>query len=347
MKTQPLLSAINAILPAVDSKGLVPEFQFLYFHKTYVEATDGSLFLRAYLEEEIPEFCVEAGVFHSLLRTVTSPDVEIELKDKTVILKAKGLKTKLMMPAEPPDCNIDFDTDSWTEIPDGLLEGLSLCRFTACPDQTAGALTGVRIEGDTVISCDRWRVSLYSLKKAFSESITIPVTVIDQLERFSKIDGYAIKGNTIYFDAVTVKIGAKLLEGEYPSEPLLNQLKQIEDAAELKLSKELRKEISEAGKRQNIIQSKMLEFDRETVFTVDKGKVKLTAESEATGTIEETLDCKEAKKASFSFRINPVFLLKSFAETDTLLYSEVNNIAAFEGNNFMHLVKTKTPDEDK
>jgi len=347
MKTQPLLSAISTILPAVNAKGLVPEFQFLYFHKDYVEATDGSLLLRAQLEEEMPEFCVEAGVFHQLLKTVTAEEVEIRLKDKSVVLKAKGLKTKLNLPAEVPECDIDFDVDDWTEVPDGLLEGLSLCRFTACPDQTAGPLTGVRVEEDTVISCDRWRVSLFSLEKAFGHSVTIPVNIIDQLGRFPKIEGFAIKDSTIYFDADTARIGAKLLLGEYPSEPLLGQLDQIKDAEELKLTKELKGAISDAGKRQNIIQSKMLEFDRETEFTVDKGKVKLSAQSEAIGAIEETLDCKKAKKASFTFRINPVFLLKSFAETDTLLYSEPNNIAAFEGNNFMHLVKTKTPDEDK
>lgn len=349
MKVEPLLKAISTILPAVDSKGLVPEFQFLYFTKNYIEATDGALFIRADLEEEAPEFVIDAQVFHSLLKTIKDKEIEIKVKEKSITVKTKSVKTELALPEKKAESLISFEFDKakWQELPDGLLEGLALCRYTACPDQTAGPLTGVRVEDTAILSCDRWRVSLFSLEKGLVP-MTIPVDVIDQLSRFSdKVEGYVAEDGSIYFKLDGACIGARLVEGEYPTETLMGSLDQVEGAVSLKLSDALKKNIAEAGKRQNIIQAKALEFDRKSRFSVEKGKVKLYAEDEAVGKIEEMLDCKEAKNVEFSFYINPIFLLKMFDQTDTLAYSEDNNIAAFEGGKFMHLVKTKTPEEKK
>lgn len=346
MKVKPLLEAVSAVFPAVDQKGLVPEFKHLYFEETYVQATNGSMFIRADLEEPCPKFVIDSGVFYALLKTVTSTDVDLIVGEKSLTIKAKGLKSELAFPSTPPCVSVDFDVKEWKPVPDGLLKGLFLCRFTACPDQTAGSLTGVRVEDDCIISCDRWRISLFTVELPGVGGVTLPVDLLDELKGYAtKIKAYAVKDQTIYFDAGKARIGAKLIQGEFPSDKLLAAMDQTEGVASLKLTADLKEQIALASKRQNIVQDSLLEFDRMSRFTCSKGSIRLYAENQATGTVEDTIECKEAKKAEFSFYINPMFLLEMFEETDSLLYSDKHSLACFDGNQFMHLVKTKTPDE--
>lgn len=344
MKVKPLLDAVSTIQPALNAKGIVPEFQYLYFNKDYVEATDGNLLIRADLEEECPEFAVEGKVFTSLLKTVNGKTIDIKVEEGKVHLKAGRTKSQLTLPAVKPISGVAFDIDEWTELPAGLLKGLALCRFTACPDQTAGALTGVRVEGNSVISCDKWRISVYTLEGEFP-TCTIPVAMIDQLLRYKNaIEGYAIKEGILYVDLGGAKIGCTLVPGEYPTQALLGSMEQVKNSAELELTKDLKIAIAEAGKRQNIIQEKELEFDREAQFSVKKGAVRLFAQSEAVGLVEEVIEYPESSDLEFQFFINPIFLLETFEQTDTLLYCESTSVVAFKGDNFVHLVKTKMPD---
>lgn len=343
MKVKSLLTTISTLMPAIDSKGLVPEFSLLHFKKNCVESTDGALLVRCNLDEGSPEFSVDAEIIQSLLKTINQDDVDITIEEGTAVVKTKTMTTRLALPTIKQAPKIDFDIkDCVKDVPKGLLEGLKLCRYTACIDQTSGPLTGVRIEEDTIISCDRCRITIFQLEKAI-ESMTISVNLIDLASRFSKdIKSCALKGTTFYFDFEKGMMGGKLVEGEYPSEKLLGCVDEAEEGSELKLSKELKKEISEAALRQNIIQSKDLEFDRQTTVKVGKGELTLSSISQAVGSIEETIKCPDAKDVDFSFVINPMFLLGVFAEADRFVYSEKLGVVTFTGNRFMHLVKTKT-----
>ena len=310
MKVKPLLDAVSKIQPAVDHKGIVPEFQYLYFSKDYVEATDGSLLIRADLEEECPEFVVDAKVFTALLKTVNTKDIDIKIEDGKAHLKAGRSKWTLTLPETTPISGISFEVDEWTELPKSLLKGLGLCRFTACPDQTAGALTGVRVEGKTIIACDKWRISVFTLNKKFP-NCTIPVAMIDQLARYKNcVEGYAIKDGILYVDLGTAKIGCSLLPGDYPSENLLASLTLIKDSDALELTKALKINIAEAGKRQNIIQDRELEFDREAEFSIKDGDIRLFAQSESVGLVEEVIEYEQGGDLDLAFILIQFFFLR-------------------------------------
>lgn len=347
MKVQPLIKAISTIMPAVDAKGIVPAFSQVYFKDNYVEATNGSMVFRAHLDEKCEEFQIEAEILLQFLKTLKDEDVEIQVNEKNITLKTKKIKTELAR-SETKHVQIDFDLpEHWgNKIPEGFLEGLKLCRFTACTDQTAGALTGVRIEDDCILSCDRWRVSMYNLKEKFP-SMTLPTDLVDQLVRFgSKIRGYHIKDNMIYFDLESATMGSRLLEGEYPTSILLKSLEQLDDAIELKLTKELKQGLVEAGERQNIIQEKLLAFDRISQITVKAGTISLHAQNDV-GTMDEQIECKIKKDVSFTLSINPMFLLEICKDADVLQYSTNNSVVSFEGGSFVHMIKTKLPQESK
>jgi len=346
MKVKSLIQAISTIMPAVDAKGIVPAFAQLYFKDQYVEATNGSMVFRAQLGEKTEEFQIEAAILYSFLKTLKDEDVEIIVNEKNITLKTKKIKTELAR-SESKHVQIDFDLPGESlKIPEGFLEGLKLCRFTACTDQTAGALTGVRVEDDCVLSCDRWRVSMYSLKEKFP-SMTFPTDLVDQLVRFgSKIKGYHIKGNMIYFDLDSAQLGSRLLEGEYPTEVLLKSLDQLEDAVGLKLTKELKAGLVEAAERQNIIQEKLLSFDRISQISIKDGTISLHAQNDV-GTMDEQIECEIKKDVALALHINPMFLLEICKDADTLQYSTKNSVVSFEGGSFVHMIKTKLPQETK
>jgi len=345
MKVALLREATARLLPAIDSKGIVKEFTYFYFNGDCVEATNGSLLIRSFLSEKSPVFAVEALTFYSLLKSLPDEDVEIIVNEKTVELKTKTVKSELTLPGTPAKSTIDFNIEAWGEVPGDLIHALGMCRYTACPDQTAGSLTGVRIEGDVVLSCDRWRISIFNLAKATGMSgATLPVDLIDELTRFAKtINGWAIKGNTIYFRMEKAIMGAQLLGGDFPTVKLLDAIAMTESSMELKLSKDIKAKIADASARQNIIQEKIMEYDRQSKFTFENNKVILFALNEAVGKIEEEIACPDSPKAAFTFYVNPVFLLKMFEETDQLTYSAEHSVASFLGPQFVHMVKTKAP----
>ena len=345
MKVKGLTEAISIVNPAVDAKGIVPKFASLNFNKTYVEATNGSLIIRANLDEECPEFSVNAEVFAALLKTVKDDDIEIKVEGKNILLSTKSIKTELASIETKGEASFNFNIEKWLPVTTDFVSALGLCRFTACTDQTAGPLTGVRVEGESVISCDRWRVSLATLKEKY-ENMTLSIELIDQLVKFSgRIKGYAVQGDTVYFDiggenVDDARIGAKVLPGEYPTKQLVATLELLDDGIELVLDEQIKKNLAEASKRQNIIQTELLEFDRESRFTYKDGKITLYAQNESVGKIEESFECGK-KKAEFSFSINPLFLTTLVGETDQLLYSCKNSVVCMVGASYMHLVKTR------
>lgn len=353
MKTETLQQAIDLLMPAVDTKGLVKEFTYLHFKGKSIEATDGAMLSTVKLEEETPKFAVDASVLYNLVKTVTEPDISFEVREKELVVRTKRIVGKLLLPEEQKDVVLDFGPSKgdWKPIPEALIHGLLLCRFTACTDQTSGALTGVRIAEKCALSCDRFRISHYVLDKGISkESLTVPVGLIDQLgKRVKKLDKYVLHQGTLYFalkDNEAV-VAAKLLQGDYPEENLLDALKPLSEGEwdTISLTEKLKDQIVSAVERQNLIQGGILEFDRSTEFKFENGTIKLFSNNQLIGSVEETLQDEGITKGiEFEFMINPVFLLKAFEEADCLLYSKEFETAAFTSDKFKHLIKTRGKD---
>lgn len=350
MKVADLLDCVSVLMPAVDTKGLVKEFTLLNFApdegKLYstIEATDGTMFVQVRFEEVLPPFAIDADMFFNVAKTLRGKEMTISIADNLVMLKAGRVTGKFPVCA-PPANRPNFVVQAWHEMPSSLFDAIALCRLTACSDQTAGALTGVYVEESTVLSSDRFRVSCFTLDLplAFKQSFVVPVAVIDHIMKYrSTITHFAVEGDSIYFKTPQAIIGCKLLQGEYPAATLLNALASVPMTdAQLTLTSEFKAQLAEAAARQNIVQDDALEFDRESQFAYDNGKVTISTLGK-TISMEDVLEVQASAPAAFSFLINPVFLLKATEEADKLTYATDAAMILFSSSRFLHLVGAKT-----
>lgn len=301
-------------------------------------------------------FVIRAAPLLNLLKTISGNEVELELTEKTLNVRAESCKADLLL-EENFDQGQMIDLNSFpTSIPSStdLMKGIDLCRYAACPDQVSGALMGVRVMQDLILACDRFRISSYKWKAENItdwKSFTLPVQVIDaMIKHKDKLTNIMLSSNSnsllLFSDSKEYWIGAKLLTGDYPEESLRKSLELRKEGEwhSVTISIEKKADIQRVIDRQNIAQEGISEFDRKTEIRYSKRQLSLYAVNKNVGTVTELLhtDLKDTPDVEFSFFINPLFLSQAFEETRTIHYSKQHTACAFQTDKFLHLVKTKT-----
>jgi DNA polymerase III sliding clamp (beta) subunit (PCNA family) len=353
MKVAGLVEAIAVLMPAVDSKGLVKEFGQLTFTGSAIEATNGAMFARVGLAEEMPMFQVDAEVFYGILKTLKEEAVALTVEGELVSITGEDTSSQFGAIPGAPKHSVQYDIkpDEWKAVPAEFIKALALCRMTACKDQTAGPLTGVQVtDKGEVVATDRFRMSVYTLPGvAGCANMLLPVDLIDQLARHkASIDAYAIRDGSVYFRIAgncPAIIGSKLLNGEFPTEKLLTIVAEVFEAEKftLNLTAGIKKSLAEAAQRQNIIQAGTLEFDRESRIAFSKDKLSVENASVTKGRVKDKIKVPaEITCADFSFLINPTFLLETSLTATDLHYVASRSSVIFDSPSFVHVVGTKT-----
>ena len=358
MRTQELKDAVSALTPFLDGKGLVAAYTVLNFQDTYVQATDGRMLMRFNFTESSGISCnVEAAAFTSLIRSINAEDTTLTLVDGKLKVKAKRVSAEFVLPSSVVYPELKFEPAAWDPVTADYLKALFLARMSVCPDQTAGPLTGVYVQGNfdevNVLSCDRYRLSWVSAKNPFDqEAYILHVDFIDQLRRYaSQVEFMSLHEGMVYAQLKDKRavLACNLLPGDFPGEQMLTHLKSAGASAtanRMSVSKEMRDQITVAVKRQGIVQEQLLEFDRTTQVTLKpkEGVLVLYSVDASVGSVEEAIELAASvanTDKEFSFSVNPGFLVEAFASVDWMSFDPATNTCCFGTDKFTHLVKTK------
>lgn len=177
--------------------------------------------------EEVFEAIVEPKKIVEFLQFLNSGKIEIELKDKQIIIsqnKTKGnfpliISDEFPLPPEIKDKGQVLDAPF-------LNKNLPLILFATSSDDTRPALTGVNfIESDDdliMVSTDGFRLSLIKTKKRDEiPSMLVSGDFLEELLRLIKdekeiIFSYLKNEKMIYFKVGDTQLYSRLIEGEFP-----------------------------------------------------------------------------------------------------------------------------------
>jgi hypothetical protein len=287
---------------------------------------------------------------------VNSADVDLQLADgdggKLLCITSGNSEVELLIPECSTDISLPADDIVWHKCDPLFLKGLLLSRFTVCDDQTAGALTGVRYykEGDSILSCDRYRIFTHVCPPMPFESITVRAELIDQVSRFrDKIKEVGVFENHIYFrfdDGNTV-IGSVNIPTEYPDNlfDVVSQLSTETDVAII-VTDEMRQALASSIDEHIVIQRDRMEIDKSTDVAIKANSMHLTSVVSGVGRAKSKVSLPETMPAKAVFKINPVFLAEAFNDVSQFFFNSENSTCVFKGDTFLHLVKTIGEDAD-
>ncbi len=336
MNRTQLLEAVKRVLLAVDSRPARPEMGCLYFKDDVVIGFNGLIGARAKLSEPLGfDVLVPAEKFVKLLTDLPTDDIEIQLTEEQLEIKAGSLKATY--------ATAGYDTATHTSIewpdlagapapPEDFLEGLLMCKFTVSNNVAKGTLCGINVENNQIITSDGYRVaSFHSKEKLTDEQVVIPSTLISLLS--GKITNWLVTDKNVWFameDGLVA--GGVPLVGGYPDvKPFLEQVssltKKIEFPAETLATIKLH-----ADQMGDIIDA-----DREVKVKISEDQISFTSTDGASWNVERLLKLGRKIDAELTFSIHPQFLTDILSKTSEMLCEPGNNIAAFRKDSFVYI----------
>jgi len=345
MDRKKLIESLSRLMPGLAKGDIVEHFSCFNIEGDTIRVTNGRLFMREKLEENLGfRASVPGKIFYQFLTSVKQDTIQVTPSEGSLTLNCGKVDGKLLVKkletAQKIFEAIEEPADSeWKPLPAGFVLGLKLCKFSCSDDLTIPVLTGVFVNGPLMFSCDRYRITKYECEADTEMKCILPVSLIQELEKNSShVDAYCIKNGMIFFRLWEGKVvlGSGLIDGSYPD--LSSHFPELtgDEIVELPV------ELSEALDRQNLIQSEVMEIDRETEVVFSGKKISLHAKNKDVGEISEEIDFETPPQyKSVKIRMNPVFFREVLDISRVMAYDKESNSIVIVGDRLTHLVKTK------
>lgn len=346
-----LVESLEKVWPAVGRNALVPKYQSFTFRGNHVQATGGALWIDAPLPEGMNlTACVEAEPFLKLVSGISHKEVDLEITDDKLVVKAPKVNSEFtVLPPEPAQVPVVEGSVDLNNLED-LIRGLEFCRFGVSRDETMGALCGVYITGNILWACDRYRILRWNLDAPVSLECSLPMKFLEQLVKMhTQIVAMEYKGDpvnggslNVQFEDGTVMWGVTLT-GEYPN---LEQYFPDPNQAEVI---QLDSTFPAVVDRHLAFLKDVPAIDEEVIFKVDSTSCttyghKLTIGKKIDRKLQEvtTLDPPRTDASPFEFRINPVLLKDIMGLCWEFKFFPGSTVVLFETPKFQYLVQTRS-----
>jgi len=343
------IEALLKMMPGVDKKGLVDQMTMFHFTGKEILTYNDQVFVRLPFLTDF-ECSVHAQTLYNLLNKLDTEKVKVELKDGRLKFNTAGVAASFTI-GEGSEINEILNSvlneiksqTKFYNLPEDLMTALDLCRFSAFVKDIGGALTCIKIVDDKVLSTDRSRLSLYTMKVPIkSESFMVKASVVNDLLNYTpKL--YCLTRAWIHFfeskDGLVYSV--RRFEGDYP----------VEDALDLFSNAKPKYRISlPDGVLDSIGFVKLFtdEQDQKTInIKVADGQMSINA-SGTRGIISKKL--KDVintvdSATDFSFNINPIMLAEIIKlgckELQIVNVKKGNDnlpLALFKVHNFRHII---------
>jgi|GEM_PF-1629517 len=330
-----LLNAIKTVQPATSN---IEDMSNLYFSGEDIVAYNDKICFHAPFKSDFV-FLINGSLMFNFVSRVDSEQITMALKDGKLIMKAKGMKATLttVLTSEIIDrtkrVKEELENLRTYELPKDFVEGAFLCMFSASKEPATGTLTCLNVEGNELITGDKRRVSLYTLKEKM-ESFMIEASIASELKRLEEItlSVYGISDSWIHFITDTgTTLSVRRILGEFPDyHEIIKSVKGIK----IKLPEGIRETIETASL--TVEGSGSADIHR-VLIELSKNSLKCLGTSETKGTIEKTSKVSyDGKDVSFS--ISPTFLLEVLNKAATVIIDSENHKALFRSGSFKHVM---------
>jgi len=326
------------VLPAVEQKTVVSQYNHFVFHDGNVSTYNSKIFFSHPVDTDL-ECSVVASDFIEVIKSIDGNSVELEVKDSTLLVTSTDIKAELSTEVHKDSVvqaittmNLgEIDWDLTDEVPEDMIEGIQYCQFSVSKDANdMRNLQYIHIEDNIIESSDGFRCSEY-LMKGNMEGVLIPassalVLVKQEPEMYCVTDGW------IHFlDANDVIFSIRVGDGDFPDIGKIIESVE-EDISVVKLPAALKSTLGQF----TTISDGTLDVYKFVQITVKDGKL-ICGTSKETCKVKKTIDFKD-KDIEIEFFISPVFLSTIMEKTNEVGINAEARMALFSVDNFTHVI---------
>jgi DNA polymerase III sliding clamp (beta) subunit (PCNA family) len=325
------LEIISKVSPGISTKGIIEETACIMMDGDYMITFNDRISIAHPYKTDF-SCCIPAQEFTKTLQNAKTDDLEVNCSDKEMTLVNKkfragiGLVENKIQEALPIK---HIDEIKWKVIPKTLLEGIEYCLFSVAKASSVPYLNCVAIKGNTIVSSDNFRVSLFTMDLPLSKrDILIPLTSAIELVKMKDVTHFALNDSWIYFKSKSgVFFFCRVVEAEFPD--VEGMFEVSPEAVKIELPSGNLLEALEACS----VFSDSIDVDIKVEINIEQG-VLYCRSSNQKGWMEFSVDSTECP--DLKFEVHPDFLKAVLGILTEVILDD--NKMHIHAENFKHLV---------
>ena len=331
MNRKELIDVLKLVKPGVKENSIIEQANLAIFNKTHVSSYNSEIAISVPFETDI-EAAIPFNTFLKLLEKIKEEKIDVNINDESseVTLSSGKTTAGFVVLAELASINIGLDTiDKWHKLPKDFVEATSFCSFSAATDIAQGVLVSLKIQGNTILSCDNRRATEYTMSGKLPKNTDFLLSrrIIEKMIDYNPIE-FALTENWIHFknEGKTI-FSCHEMHGDYPD---ISQVFGLDKSDKVELPKALIDTLSKTELFSTITATgaKYIEM------SIKKDRIICRSESDD-GWIEDTVDCNYDGEP-ITVNIDPE-MLKQIIKHIKIMEVGGSKVL-FQGDNFRHMI---------
>lgn len=336
IKRLEFIDVLAAVRPGLAKREIIEQATHFIFTGTEVVAYNDYICISHPLKTDF-KCTVDADKLYKVLAGIDAEQIDISVDKGEFKISAKKTKSGLSSFKEGKileyiqGLGLKEKDKKWKKLPEGFIEGLFLCMFSASTDMTHGILTCIYLDGEDMVASDDLRISWYKMAGSIDRKMFIPVQSAVELVKFPVVE-YAVtkvEGVTAWIHFRTkehVMFSTRTIGGDYPS---------VFSHFEMEGKKlTLPKELQSAVKYVSVLADGAIDIEKKVKVDVEKDSITCTGAC-AVGWVSRSIPV-EYDGRDFSFQINPIFLHEVLGKSVKVLVGKQS--AKFTSGKFKHVM---------
>lgn len=281
---------------------------------------------------------VRSGEFYKLLSKVSDDYINLILQEGQFVINAgrSSFGLAYMEPGKIHEMvgSLDHDDLEWENLSKEMKEGLVICAFSASKDMTSPVYTGVYVDGNDILSTDRYRISWCRIKDS-GASFLIPASSAICLLHYD-LDYYSVTDSWIHFKGKDLIFSSRLLAEEFPKKT------KTFFPGKLTGGFHLPDGFDGALDKACVLLEQDFDLDKQVEIEIKKeGILICQVEKEGLGWFKEEFELGDSfEYEDLKLITNPIFLREILRYKPEIIPVDENRLL-FTSDNFSHLVSLK------
>lgn len=299
-----LLKALEVVKPGLANKEMIEQTTSFCFIKGNVVTYNDEISISCPVKDIELEGAVNSNELYSFVSRVKADELEMEIKDNEILLKAGRSKAGLTLHS---DITLPIEEigkiKKWKILPDDFLEGLKFTMGACSRDMSRPVLTCVHVNKDILESSDDYRFAYFKLKDEIPiKTFLLPATSCSKVVRMKPIEISEGEGWIHFRTKGKAILSCRLFEEKYADASKLLKIKGNPII--------FPKTIIDILNRADIFSKRDFELDEQVTISLDNKKLIIKSQSDS-GWFEE--------KARVNYTGDPViFIISPYLLKDIL-----------------------------
>ncbi len=324
-----LLDALAKVKPAIANKEVVEQSTYFIFDDTRIWTYNDQLAISHEIKTGITGAVREAE-FYAMVKKIEGETIWLEQQQGQILLETESDSVSVNIDPDIKAQGITvpgINSKQWRSLPDNFTDAVFACLFSTAKSLDRPALNCIWVEGDCVLSTDRYRASQHALNTPVKQPFMLPYVAARELRQYNAYKVYLDKQWIHFVNREHTFFSCRTIEGEYP----VAEATAIFDCEGERL--QLPDNLADAI---DFVQSLLVEdFDVNKVvtLTIEPGLITCNSNS-VIGKANRKIKGENGYTGKpIKIEVNPTFLNEIVGKIDTVVIADR---LLFEGEGFKH-----------